>query len=131
MLFCSYFSYEKTENCQHELYLALCQKMNLVFLFLLSLKTFFFYFSCHFSSQFCDRVLKFSYYTFRYNYYDAYVNLFIKSYPCCNVLQIETNKSRDLSLTVFVLIIPVPRTDAPTSLLVVRHYQSLLHWAFF
>lgn len=32
------FSYEKTENCQHELYLALCQKMNLVFLFLLSLK---------------------------------------------------------------------------------------------
>lgn len=63
-------------------------------------KHFFFYFSCHFSSQFCDRVLKFSYYTFRYNYYDAYVNLFIKSYPCCNVLQIETNKSRDLSLTV-------------------------------
>lgn len=38
ILFCSYFSYEKTENCQHELYLALCQKMNLVFLFLLSLK---------------------------------------------------------------------------------------------
>lgn len=38
MLFCSYFSYEKIENFQHELYLALCQKMNLVFLFLLSLK---------------------------------------------------------------------------------------------
>lgn len=36
MLFCSYFSCEKIENFQHEL--ALCQKMNLVFLFLLSLK---------------------------------------------------------------------------------------------